>query len=360
VTVAELLKTAGYATAIIGKWGLGNVDTTGDPTKQGFDFFFGYSDQVLAHNHFPEYLFRKSKKEFLKNEVTYLDSSAWHKGLGSITKKRIDFADELFTIEALKFITENQNRNFFLYLPYIIPHANDEAIKGDQYEAPTQREYASSAWSKDEKDYAASISYLDDYVGRILNHLKALNLDKNTLVIFTSDNGPRVDNMRFKSSGPWRGFKRDLYEGGIRVPFIAWWPGQIKPGTTSKHVSAFWDFLPTACTLAGVSRSYTTDGKSFVPTLTGRGQQLQHDYLYFEFHEGNGAQAIRRGNWKAVIRGVKTESPQPLELYDLENDPSEKNNLAGQLPDKAMEMKEIMIRAHDPSVKFPFFAEIKR
>ena len=166
--------------------------------------------------------------------------------------------------------------------------------------------------------------------------------------------------MRFKSSGPWRGFKRDLYEGGIRVPFIAWWPGQIKPGTTSKHVSAFWDFLPTACTLAGVSRSYTTDGKSFVPTLTGRGQQLQHDYLYFEFHEGNGAQAIRRGNWKAVIRGVKTESPQPLELYDLENDPSEKNNLAGQLPDKAMEMKEIMIRAHDPSVKFPFFAEIKR
>ncbi len=360
VTVAELLKTAGYATAIIGKWGLGNVGTTGDPTKQGFDFFYGYSDQVLAHNHFPEYLFRNSKKEFLRNEVTYLDSSAWHKGLGSITKKRIDFADELFTIEALKFITENQSRNFFLYLPYIIPHANDEALKGDQYEAPTQREYASAAWSKDEKDYAASISYLDGYVGRILNHLKALNLDKSTLVIFTSDNGPRVDNMRFKSSGPWRGFKRDLYEGGMRVPFIAWWPGHIKPGSTSKHVSAFWDFLPTACTLAGVTQSYTTDGKSFVATLTGTGQQPQHDYLYFEFHEGEGAQAVRRGNWKAVIRGVKTKSPQPLELYDLGNDPAEKNNLAGQRPDKVMEMKEIMIRARKPSVKFPFYAEIKR
>jgi arylsulfatase A len=360
VTVAELLKTAGYATAIIGKWGLGNVGTTGDPTRQGFDFFYGYTDQVLAHNHFPQYLFRNSKKEFLKNEVTYLDSSAWHKGLGSISKEKIDFADELFTKEALKFISQNQGRNFFLYLPYIIPHANDEAAKGNQYEAPSQRQYSSEIWSKDEKDYAASISYLDDYVGRILDHLKTLDLDRKTLVIFTSDNGPRVDNMRFMSAGPLRGFKRDLYEGGIRVPFIAWWPGRVRPGTVSNHISAFWDFLPTACMLAGVSQPYNSDGKSFVAALTGESQQPAHEHLYFEFHEGDGAQAVRRGNWKAVIRGIKTKNPQPLELYDLENDLAEKNNVAGEQPDKAGEMQEIMRRAHNPSVKFPFYSEVAK
>ncbi|HZB13558.1 MAG TPA: sulfatase-like hydrolase/transferase, partial [Chryseolinea sp.] len=240
VTVAELLKTAGYATGLIGKWGLGDIGTTGDPNKQGFDFFYGYTDQVLAHNHFPEFLIRNGAKEYLQNEVVYLDSTKW----GSITKSRKDFADELFMEEALKFITANRQQNFFLYLPFIIPHCNDEGPKDFQYEAPSQREYASEPWSKDEKDYAASISYLDEYVGKIIDHLKKLKLDKNTLVIFTSDNGPRVNQMRFKSSGNLRGFKRDLYEGGIRVPFIAWWPGQIKGRGVSNQVFAFWDFLP--------------------------------------------------------------------------------------------------------------------
>lgn len=354
VTVAELLKSAGYTTGLIGKWGLGDVDTSGDPTKQGFDFFYGYTDQVLAHNHFPEYLLRNREKEYLNNTVKYLDASSWHKGLGSISVKRNSFADELFTREALKFITDNRSRNFFLYLSYIIPHANDEASKGDQYEVPSQREYESAPWSKDERDYAASIAYLDEYVGKLLTHLGTLGLDKNTLVIFTSDNGPRVDQMRFNSAGPFRGYKRDLYEGGIRVPFIAWWPGHIKQQSISDHVSTFWDFMPTACALAQVKQPYTSDGISYLPTLLGQGAQQKHEYVYFEFHEGIGAQGVRKGPWKAVVRGVKTNDPYPLELFNLEDDPAEKNNVADQFPDKTRELKSIIKEAHRPSDFFAF------
>ena len=360
ITIAELLKTAGYVTGMIGKWGLGDFGTTGDPNKQGFDFFYGYTDQVLAHNHFPEYLYRNSEKELLNNKVKYLENSGWHNGLGSVSTEKNDFADELFTREALKFITENSNNKFFLYLPFIIPHVNDEAERGFQYEAPSQRGYASKPWTKDEKDYAASISFLDEYVGKILDHLKSLGLDKNTLVVFTSDNGPRVDKLRFKSSGPFRGFKRDLYEGGVRVPFIAWWPGQIKSGSVSDHISGFWDFLPTVCTLAGVTESYTSDGISLVPTLIGKGKQLQHDYIYFEFHEGNGSQAVRQGNWKAIVKGIKTRSPEPLELYDLNADPSESTNLASKYPNKAAELQAIMDKSHQPSNAFPFYVETEK
>ncbi|HET6539596.1 MAG TPA: arylsulfatase [Chryseolinea sp.] len=352
VTVAELLKAAGYTTGLIGKWGLGDMGTTGDPNKQGFDFFYGYTDQVLAHNHFPQFLIRNGAKEYLRNEVAYLDSSSW----GSITKTRKDFADELFMKEALRFITENQRRNFFLYLPFIIPHCNDEGLKNFQYEAPSQREYASQPWSKDEKDYAASISYLDEYVGKILDHLKKLRLDSNTLVIFTSDNGPRVNQMRFKSSGNFRGFKRDLYEGGIRVPFIAWWPGHIKNNKVSDHVSTFWDFMPTACALAGVERPFT-DGISYLPTLLAKGNQVKHDYVYFEFHEGDGAQAVRKGKWKAVVNGVKKANPSALELYDLESDPGEKNNVANLFPEVLAEMSAIIGKAHVPSKVFAISAD---
>ena len=348
VTVAELLKISGYATGLIGKWGLGDTGTTGDPNKQGFDFFYGYTDQVLAHNHFPQFLIRNGAKEYLRNEVEYLDSSKW----GSITKSRKDFADELFMNEAIKFITENRSRNFFLYLPFIIPHCNDEGLKDFQYEVPSQREYVSQTWSKDEKDYAASISYLDEYVGKILDHLKKLHLDSNTLVIFTSDNGPRVNQMRFKSSGNLRGFKRDLYEGGVRVPFIAWWPGHIKNNSVSDHVSTFWDFMPTVCTLAGVQQHYDSDGISYLPTLLAKGNQVKHDYVYFEFHEGDGAQAVRKGKWKAVVRGVKSEKPSALELYDLENDPAEQNNVASKFPEISAQLSSIIKKSHEPSEVF--------
>ncbi len=193
-------------------------------------------------------------------------------------------------------------------------------------------------------------------MGKILDHLRTLNLDKKTLVIVTSDNGPRVDTLRFTSSGEFRGYKRDLYEGGVRVPFIAWWPGQIKAGSVSDHISGFWDFLPTVCALAGI-KDVASDGKSFLPALTGQGTQQLHDYIYFEFHEGEGSQAVRMDNWKAIIKGIKTKSPDPLELYDLKKDPSEKTNLAEKFPDKVAEMKSIMREAHKPSNTFSFYSE---
>ncbi len=353
VTVAELLKTAGYRTGMIGKWGLGDYGTSGNPNEQGFDFFYGYTDQVLAHNHFPEYLLRNGKKEYLNNKVTYLDPTAWHRGLGSYSTEKKDFADELFTKEALKFISENRKRPFFLYLPFIIPHDNGEAPEGSRFEAPSQREYASTDWSKNEKDYAASITYLDDYVGRIIEHVRKLKLEKNTLIIFTSDNGPYTDKMRFNSSGGLRGFKRDLYEGGPRVPFIAWWPGKIKSNTVSNHISAFWDFMPTVAELAGVKNTFVTDGISYVPELTGRGTQAEHPYLYFEFHEQDGSRCVRQGNWKAVQLKIKTEEPMPVELYNLETDPAEANNLADKYPDKVAELEKIMNEAHRLSELFP-------
>jgi arylsulfatase A-like enzyme len=337
---------------MIGKWGLGDLNTAGSPLKQGFDYFYGYTDQVLAHNHYPEYLFQNGEKKYLLNKVNYLDSSGWHQGLGSVAIERKEFSDELFTAEALKFISENQSKNFFLYLPYIIPHANDEAEKDSLYEAPSQREYSRTDWTKDEKDYAASISYLDEYVGRILDHLRKLKLDEKTLVIFTSDNGPRVNQMRFESSGILRGFKRDLYEGGIRVPFIAWWPGHIMPGSETEHPSTFWDFLPTACELANVTKSYNTDGISYAPTLLGRPPQKRHDHIYFEFHEGEGSQAVIKDQWKAVVRGIKTQKPHPLELYNLEEDPSETKNIASQNPAIAKQMQDLIDQAHTPSPLF--------
>ncbi len=357
VTVGELLQSAGYTTGMVGKWGLGNYGTTGDPNKQGFDFFYGYTDQVLAHNHFPEYLLRNGEKEFLNNKVTYLDSGAWHKGLGSFTTEKKDFADDLFTNEALTFISDNAGNPFFLYLPYIIPHDNGEAPDDSRFEAPDQRQYTSKDWSKNEKDYAASISYLDDYVGKILNHLTKLKLEKNTLVIFTSDNGPYTDKMRFNSSGGLRGIKRDLYEGGSKVPFIAWWPGTIKEGTSSDHISAFWDFMPTVCELGGVTQPYESDGISYLPALLGKTGQKNHDYLYFEFHEQGGSQAVRQGKWKAVLLNVKTPNPRAMELYDLDKDPAEANNIADQHPEKVKEMIDLMEKAHRPSPLFLFPGE---
>lgn len=354
LTVAEVLRRGGYTTGMIGKWGLGEPGTSGDPNHQGFDFYYGYTDQVLAHNHFPEYLLRNGDKEMLRNKVQYLDPDAWHKGKGSIAIEKKDFTDSIFTAAAINFISEHKDTNFFLYLPYVIPHDNGEAAIGNQYEVPSQREYHAKRWTKDQKDYAASITYLDEYVGMILDHLRKLKLDSSTLVVFTSDNGPKTDALGFNSGGGFKGIKRDLYEGGIRVPFMAWWPGTIKPNTTSHHVSAFWDFLPTAADVANIPVDFRTDGISFLPTLTGKGTQRQHDYLYFEFHEQGGAQAVRQGKWKGIRLNIKTRNPSPTMLYDLEKDPGEKTNLADTKPDQVKTLETIMDEAHVPSPLFSF------
>ncbi len=357
VTVAKLLKGAGYKTAMIGKWGLGNEWTTGEPAKQGFDYYYGYLDQVLAHNYYPEYLIRNGKKEMLRNEVKYLSKDAWHEGLGSYSTKKVDYSNDLFTKDALRFIEENKERPFFLYLPYTIPHDNGEAETGQRMEVPDYGIYNDKDWDTDQKGYAAMITRLDQAVGSILQKLKKYGIDKNTLVIFTSDNGPEMNYSfaeNFDSNGEFRGGKRDLYEGGIREPLIARWPGNIHQGTVSDHLSAFWDFLPTACEIAGVTLPANTDGISYLPTLTGKSNQTNHDYLYWEFYEKGGAKAVRKGKWKAVKNNLKKNLNSPVELYDLESDPGETTNLAKQYPEIVSEMDSIMLIANSPSEVFSF------
>ncbi len=353
-TVAEYLKEAGYKTALIGKWGLGEEGSTGIPRQQGFDYFFGYLNQTHAHNHFPDFLWRNEEKVQLANEVLYADSGPV-KGIGSVATKRVQWSQDLFTREALQFIERAQQSPFFLYLSYVSPHANNEHRMLDQHglEVPDYGPYTDRNFPDVQKGLAASISKLDADVGKLLQRLRELKLDENTLVIFTSDNGPHAeggnDPAYFTSNGGLRGIKRDLYEGGIRVPMIAYWPGQIQAGRVSDHVSAFWDFLPTACALAGIQPS-GTDGISYLPTLLGQGKQGQHPYLYWEFHEQGRKQAVRQGNYKLV----HLLKDQRMELYDLKRDPAEQRNLADQEPAVANRLKALMDAARVPSNAFPF------
>ncbi len=344
VTVAELLREAGYTTAMIGKWGLGIEGSSGDPLKQGFDFYYGYLDQVLAHNYYPEYLLRNGEREYLGNEVVYLPDTLWHKGLGSYSTVQKDYSHDLMVREALRFIRENRNGPFFLYLPFTIPHDNGEAPVGERQEVPGHGIYADREWPKERKGYAAMITRMDRDVGRIMELLKELELDERTVVLFTSDNGPMPDRdftRYFDSNGPFRGGKRYLYEGGIRVPLLACWEGRIEPGSRSDHLSAFWDFLPTACELAGVAVPEGLDGISYLPALLQK-DQPEHEKLYWEFLERGGARAIRMGDWKLVQNRVISHPPGTLELYDLAGDPGETTNLAEEYPALVEELVQEM------------------
>ncbi len=357
VTVAKLLKDAGYKTAMIGKWGLGNAGSSGEPSKQGFDYYYGYLDQVLAHNYYPEFLIRNGQKEILRNEVKYLSKEIWHKGLGSYSTKKVDYSHDLFTQDALRFIDENIENPFFLYLPYTIPHDNGEAEVGERMEVPDFGIYSDMDWGSDQKGYAAMISRMDRDIGAILQKLKDEGIDENTLVIFTSDNGPEMNYsfaVNFDSNGEFRGGKRDLYEGGIREPFIARWPGRVLPGTVSDHISAFWDFLPTACEIAGVTVPGNVDGISYLPALTGKNNQPEHEYLYWEYYGKGGKKAIRKGPWKAVVNDLYNDPDSPVELYDLESDPGEKRNLADQYPEIVSELDSVMQVASSPSSVYSF------
>ncbi len=352
ITVSGLLKEAGYTTGMIGKWGLGNIGNSGDPSNFGWDLSYGYLDQVLAHNYFPEYLIRNGKKEYLSNEVHYLPDTLWHKGLGSYSNVKKEYSHDLFVAEALRFIEENREGPFFLYLPFTIPHNNGEAPIDEKQEVPDEGIYAEfTDWSNDTRGYAAMISRMDKDIGRIIKLLEHLAIEKNTLVIFTSDNGPmpgEVFTEFFNSNGPFRGGKRDLYEGGIRVPFIAWWPGTIKKNSKSGHVSAFWDFLPTACEIAGIEVPSGSDGISYLPTLLGK-EQTKHEYLYWESPLNGFMTAVRKENWKAV----KVNHDSPIELYNLSEDIGEEIDLAGDYPGIIETMKSIIDEAHCPSKHFP-------
>ncbi len=355
LTVAEILKKAGYKTGMVGKWGLGIDVNSGNPLRQGFDFYYGYLDQVLAHNYYPEFLIRNGKREYLDNEVTYLDTTLWHKGLGSYSTKRLSYSHDLMALEVLDFIRASKEGPFFLYVPFTIPHDNGEEPIGERQEVPDHGIYADQDWPGEEKGYAAMITRMDKDVGRILDLLTELHLASNTIVFFTSDNGPVPDRSYtafFNSNGPYRGGKMNLYEGGIRVPMIVAWEGQIEPGTQSDHISAFWDFLPTACDLAEVEPPSGIDGISMLPVLTGHPQET-HESLYWEFTEAGGAQAIRKGNWKLVRNQVISEAPGTTELYNLEEDPQEQNNIAEDFPDVAEDLIIEMGKSRFENAFFP-------
>lgn len=346
VTVAELLQKAGYKTGLIGKWGLGEPETTGIPTKQGFDYFFGYLNQGHAHNYYPDYLWRKTEK------VLYPDNVQLTRG---VAKDKVIYSHDELMKEAHRFIARHRDNPFFLYLSVTIPHANNEAGRElkDGMEVPSYGEYADRDWPNPQKGHAAMISYLDVSVGQVVKQLDQLGLDENTIIFFTSDNGPHreggADPKFFKSAGPLRGMKRDLTEGGIRVPMIVRWPGKIQPGSVTDHICALWDFLPTATDLAGVEAPKGIDGISFLPTLLDKPDQPDHEYLYWEFHERGFDQAIRRGDWKGIRHGLK----EPLKLYNLAEDIGENDDIAAKHPQIVSELEKLLDSARTESENWP-------
>jgi arylsulfatase A-like enzyme len=353
VTVAELLKTAGYRTALMGKWGLGSEGTSGEPTRQGFDSYYGYLDQVLAHNAFPEYLVRNGNKEHLGNKVVWEGPEAMFKGMGSYTPKADQkvYANDLFTTEALNFIQNNQKNPFFLYLAYTIPHNNGEAPKADRFESPTLEPFADKDWTETEKCYAASLHRMDTYIGQILAKLEVTGLSKNTIVFFSSDNGSTEDiSQRFTNHNKLRGFKRSPYEGGIRVPLLVWGKGRIPAGVTNNDLLGQWDFLPTACALAGVKLPKNIDGTPMNAIVKSKSKRSKPATAYWEFHEQGGWQAIREGNYKLIFK----HKTQEYELYDIKNNPAESKNIIKENPDVAARLQQKMKAARTESAYFNF------
>jgi arylsulfatase A-like enzyme len=350
VTVAAALRTAGYRTALVGKWGLGDIGAaeTGLPRRQGFDEFFGYLNQHHAHNHFPAFLWRGETREPLPNRVVPVGEHG-----GGYATEALLYADDLFAAESLRFVSANRDRPFFLYWSLVIPHANNERAKelGNGAHVPDFGPYAAEDWPDPDKGQAAMITRLDTYVGRMLDHLRDLGIAERTLVIFTSDNGPhnesRHDLGRFRPSGAYSGIKRSLTDGGIRVPFLAWWPGTVRPGV-SDHVGSFPDWFPTAAELAGAESPPGLDGLSLAPLLTGRPQeQKSHEFLYWEFHEGGFKQAaLYRGRWKAIRSGAPDA---PVVLYDQETDPAEQTDVAALHPEIAATVGAYLETARTPS-----------
>ncbi|MAW62055.1 MAG: hypothetical protein CMJ94_14655 [Planctomycetes bacterium] len=352
-TLGTMLKRAGYTTACIGKWGLGGPDSTGAPENQGFDHFFGYLCQRVAHNFYPTHLWKDGEKLPLEGNV-------WGNHVGE------QYAHDLMTEDALTWVRANHEQPFFLYLPYTIPHLalqvpedslaeysglwEDPPYEGGKGYLPHPQPRAA---------YAAMVTRMDRDIGRIVDLLDELGVRENTVVMFASDNGATfdiggADSPFFASCGPFRGRKGSVWEGGLRVPLIANWPGKIAPGGVSDHVSAFWDLMPTFAELAGVEAP-SNDGISFAPTLLGRGEQEEHAYLYWEFPGYRGQQAIRAGKWKAVRRNLVSGEVQ-TQLYDLEADPAESRDRASDKLQVLLQLEVWMEEAHRPSPEYPLQA----
>ncbi len=356
ITVARMLKERGYRTAMIGKSGLAcNSDDAGLPNRKGFDYFYGYLAHAAAHRYYPPFLWENGNKiEFENNHGKHGDT----------------YSGDLILAKSLKWIDDNQTEPFFLHVALQQPHA-DLAVpesfrepfigKFEEKPYPEGKHYRAETHPK--ATFIGMIQHLDQSVGQILDKLVELGIEKNTYVFFSSDNGPHFEGGAhpdyFDSNGPFRGGKRDLYEGGIRVPFVAWAPGHIEPGTRSDHISAFWDFPVTACDLAGVPLLEQTDGISFVPTLHGTAQ-AKHRYLYWEFHEQGGKQAVRIGNWKGVRLNVNKNPDGPIEIYDLAKDPGETTNVSPDSPSFTQTISTLMNAGHRPHPDKPFGREIEQ
>lgn len=333
VTVAEVLKDAGYATGCFGKWGMGMFDTTGSPLKQGFDRFYGYNCQRHAHSYFPAYLYDNDKRLELDGKT---------------------YADTLIQKQALDFIRHHHEKPFFLFYATTLPHG--------KYEIDDLGIYQDKPWSEQEKTYAAMVTRLDRNIGEVVDLLRELGIDKNTLVITAGDNGssfgPKTAlGKRFDQSmgGKLRGFKRSLYEGGLREAAISWWPGTVPAGRVSDEPWAFWDFLPTAAEFAGEEVKTKVQGRSLVSYLKG-GDAPERPYFYWELHEGKPIQAIRFGDWKAVRNGPAAK----IELYDLSKDAAESDNLAEEKPDLVAKAESLMKDARVDDPNWPLAAKKRK
>ncbi len=343
VTIAKLLKKAGYATGMFGKWGLGEAGSQGVPSKQGFDEFFGYLNQRNAHNYYPQFVYHNDTKVMLNGKK---------------------YSHDLIMSHALKFIRANKDKPFFCYLPVTIPHAAMQAP--EKYVAPFRKKYPQfegkigryshgTVVKNPIACFAGMMAKLDEDTGRVLALLTELGIDENTIVIFSSDNGPHHegghDPKFWDSNGPLNGLKRSLTDGGIRVPTMARWPKHIKPDTTSEHISAFWDFLPTACELAGVKAPKGIDGVSYLPTLLGK-EQKKHEYLYWEFNEQGGKKAVRLGKYKAVQTNIYKDKNAPIRLFDVQSDIGETKDISAKHPEVIARIRAIMAE-QTPSKQFP-------
>lgn len=359
VTIATLLQQNGYATGAFGKWGMGYITTSGDPNRKGFDQFFGYNCQSLAHNYYPDHLWNNHERIDFKPGV----------------KTDSVYSADYIHKHAMQFLAKNHQKPFFAFLPYTLPHG-DVIVPHDSLYRYYIRKFNEQPLKERPSHYsntgrpfepyphaafASMVSRLDRYVGDVVKLLEQKGLAENTLIIFSSDNGPHRENGGdpefFNSNRGLRGIKRDLYEGGIRVPFIAYWKGKIKPGTTNK-VAALWDLHPTFTDLAGIKLSSKVDGMSLMPTFKGK-TQSDHEFLYWEFHEQNGRQAVRWKNWKGVRLNVSKDANSPIELYDLQKDPTEKINLADRHPDVVKKIGEIIKNEHRPNPDWPLLVTEK-
>ena len=353
-TIAKMLQSEGYITGLFGKWGLGAPDTFSEPLKMGFERFYGYNCQRHAHHYYPYYLWNDDRRDML-----------W----GNFGMETKEYGPTLIHKEVLAFIENNQDNPFYCFYALIQPHA--EMFAPEEYmqkyrgkflpessyvgtdEGINFRKFAYGSQPEAHAAFAAMVNNLDDYVGDILAKLHELGIAENTLIMFSSDNGPHQEAGHnpeyFDSNGPLRGFKRDLYEGGIRVPMIAWWPNKISPQSQTDHISAFWDIMPTYADIIDKDLPDDIDGISFLPTLLGKNEQKKHKYLYWEFHEKKGRVAIRKDSWKGIRYNVSVDNNSPLELYDLSNDIGEENNIASNHPDIVNELDNLLLKARSVS-----------